>query len=584
MNRPAIASPDRALATDALTKVYRLYHKPVHKFLDVFGLCPPGKYGEHVAVDNVTLSIGRGEKVALIGRNGAGKSTLLKMITGTLRPTSGEISVQGKVSALLQIGTGFHPEFTGRQNVYAGFAHMGLTGARADELFDQVVDFAELEEYIDQPMKTYSTGMAARLMFSAATVLVPDILIVDEVLGVGAAYFSHKSFEHMRQMCSNHDTTLLLVTHDLYSAMNICDRFIWIDRGRIKKDGDAKSTLDMYENSIKEQEEERLRLRNQRALVDSAAGYTGVRLRIGTRNGFALSTPLALAKIALEYSDGTRSELEVAEGADSWNLLPEGNLGPTTQVADRKCRTLASHGSIYHKTEWVVSLPRTEALSRLRRDYAYPGAEGVDLALYTIDDRRLLKRSLEPTDGWREAVWSLTEPGRGDSPEPAESEAQGQYGTGAVRIERVEFQDRAGQEVVQVRHGDPLVIEVELSTTPQLQEREVTFVIAFHKSGVATGAHIHHDRLQLPEDDRVVIRSELNPLLLGGGEWLVSIGFGQPDLYREAFNPYFAVNDRWYHLLTRAHNLQVESTTTIDRYSLFLHPAELQIEARSVGR
>lgn len=604
-----------ALSIRDLHKVYRLYNKPVHKFLDVFGLCPPGSYREHPAVDGISLDINRGEKVALIGRNGAGKSTLLKMITGSLRPTSGSLEVNGRVSALLQIGTGFHPDFTGRQNVFAGFAHMGVTGRQADDLFDRVVDFAELEEYIDQPMKTYSTGMAARLMFSAATVLVPDILIVDEVLGVGDSYFSHKSYEHMRQMCSSNETTLLLVTHDLYSAMNICDRFIWIDRGQVKKDGGPKETLDSYENSIKAQEEARLRARNQQALIDRDASYTGVTLWIGSRNGFALDAPLALQKIALEYPDGSLVEMDVASGQENWSLFPEGNLGPATQVGGRSCRTLAAHGSIFHKAEWSIALPKAEALSAVRVDYLYGGQDRVDFKLHTVDNRRLLKGSFEPSDGWRQERWSIVEQsvdvevsplesvgrpsddrmsestgGGAESVESEgvpvaetaeatslqESESHGQYGTGEVRIEKVDFQDRDGKSVVRISHGQPLTVEVDLSVSPDLSSREVTFVVTFHKSGVSIGAHSHWDRLELAEGSRVRVRAEFDPFLLGGGEWLVSLAFGQPDLYRESFNPYFALNDRWYHLITRGHTLQVESTTSIDKYSLFLHPAKVQ--------
>src|SRR5262249_13844781 len=157
--------------------------------------------------------------------------TLLKIITGVVRASAGDVDVRGQVSNLLQIGSGFHPDFTGRQNVYATLAHQGITGAAAERMFDEILEFAEIGEDLAQPMQTYSTGMCSRLMFSSSVVIKPEILVVDEILGVGDAYYAHKSFERMRQLCQQGDTTLLLVTHDVYSALNLCDRFVWIDRG-----------------------------------------------------------------------------------------------------------------------------------------------------------------------------------------------------------------------------------------------------------------------------------------------------------------------------------------------------------------
>ena len=237
-----------AIRARDLTKVYRLYSKPHYRFLDMFGLLKerPGRFSEHAALAGVSLDIKRGEKVAVIGRNGAGKSTFLKLVTKVIEPTSGEIVVAGKVHALLQIGTGFHPDFSGRQNVYAYLAQLGVTGKEAEQRCAEIIEFAELEEYIDQPVKTYSTGMGVRLMFSTSTAITPDLLVLDEVLGVGDAYFAHKSYERTRELCDSSGTTLLLVTHDIYSAMNICDRVVWIDRGRVLMDDTAPVVIKAY--------------------------------------------------------------------------------------------------------------------------------------------------------------------------------------------------------------------------------------------------------------------------------------------------------------------------------------------------
>src|SRR5262249_9238638 len=175
MNDPVVGAVP-VVRLQSVGKLYRLYRQPMYRLLDLFGLCPagPSYFTEHPALDDVNLDITRGEKVAIIGRNGAGKSTLLKAITGLIRPTVGLVEVNGRISNLLQIGTGFHPDFTGRQNVFASLAHQGIIDRQASDLFDTIVDFAEIEEYIDQPMKTYSTGMCSRLMFSAAVMMTPD--------------------------------------------------------------------------------------------------------------------------------------------------------------------------------------------------------------------------------------------------------------------------------------------------------------------------------------------------------------------------------------------------------------------------
>src|SRR5262249_11692699 len=167
-----------------------------HRLLDMLGMLrAKGAFTEHRALSEINLEIRRGEKIAIIGRNGAGKSTLLKLISNVSEPTSGSLEVNGDARALLQVGSGFHPDFTGRENVYGYLAYLGITGKEADKRFREIVDFSELEQYIEQPLKTYSTGMAVRLMFSTSTAVAPDILVLDEVLSVGDAYFSHKSFE-----------------------------------------------------------------------------------------------------------------------------------------------------------------------------------------------------------------------------------------------------------------------------------------------------------------------------------------------------------------------------------------------------
>jgi lipopolysaccharide transport system ATP-binding protein len=208
---------------------------------------------------DISFQVAPGEAVGLIGINGAGKSTLLKLITGTTQPTTGTVHMQGRVAALLELGMGFHPDFTGRQNVYMAGQLLGMTVPEITALMPQIEDFAGIGEYMDQPVRVYSSGMQMRVAFSVATARRPDILIVDEALSVGDAYFQHKSFDRIRQF-RQEGTTLLLVSHDKQAIQSVCDRAILLDGGRLAKEGRPEEIMDYYNAMIAERENETVRL------------------------------------------------------------------------------------------------------------------------------------------------------------------------------------------------------------------------------------------------------------------------------------------------------------------------------------
>jgi lipopolysaccharide transport system ATP-binding protein len=260
---------DHAIDISGLGKMYKLYRRPVDKVLDALGanrllFWRTNYYQEFWALRDLNLRVARGERLGIIGRNGAGKSTTLKVITGNIAPTEGTVDVNGRVQALLELGTGFHPEFTGRQNIRASLAYQGLSAAGIAEKEDEIIEFAELEEFIDQPVKTYSAGMYARLAFSTATAIEPEVLIIDEVLGAGDAYFAGKCVERMKRLTERFGATVLFVSHDLGSVQQLCERVIWIDRGRVVMDGSPLDVTKAYYASILQQEEVRLRARNAR--------------------------------------------------------------------------------------------------------------------------------------------------------------------------------------------------------------------------------------------------------------------------------------------------------------------------------
>ncbi|MGX9221110.1 ABC transporter ATP-binding protein [Massilia varians] len=208
---------------------------------------------------DINFQVSPGEAVGLIGINGAGKSTLLKLITGTTQPTTGSVWMEGRVAALLELGMGFHPDFTGRQNVYMAGQLLGMTVDEISALMPQIEAFADIGDYMDQPVRVYSSGMQMRVAFSVATARRPDILIVDEALSVGDAYFQHKSFDRIRQF-RKEGTTLLLVSHDKQAIQSVCDRAILLDGGRLAKQGKPEEIMDYYNAMIAERENETVRL------------------------------------------------------------------------------------------------------------------------------------------------------------------------------------------------------------------------------------------------------------------------------------------------------------------------------------
>ena len=239
---------DVVIKFDNVIKMYKLFKNDKRRLLYTF--CKRIKYKEKKAVNNVSFDIKRGETVALFGRNGAGKSTILKMITGVCFPTTGEIMVKGRVSALLELTSGFDPEFTGRENIYLKGQLLGLKDKEIRDLEQEIINFAELEEYIDQPVRTYSSGMKARLGFSINVNIKPEILIVDEALSVGDEEFKRKCVKKVNEIVNKENVTLLFVTHATGVAREFCKRGMVMEKGKVTFDGSIEDAVKVYDNSL----------------------------------------------------------------------------------------------------------------------------------------------------------------------------------------------------------------------------------------------------------------------------------------------------------------------------------------------
>ena len=548
------ATRDVVIHARDLTKVYRLYTSPRHRFLDMFGMLRniAGAYTEHAALGGVSLDIRRGEKVAFIGRNGAGKSTLLKLVTNVIQPTSGNLRVDGKAHALLQIGTGFHPDFTGRENIYAYLAQLGVTGRAADRRCADIVDFAEIEEYIDQPVKTYSSGMSVRLMFAVSTAITPDLLILDEVLGVGDAYFARKSYDRIRELCDRDGTTLLLVSHDIYSASKICGRMIWLDRGRVVADLPSNETLVLYEDAVRTQEEGRLRKKSlaviQRALEDS--GQSGVDV-LTVEVAFAdshPSGPVHISRIAIIESGRILADFSPAsDAADGVTLISEGTAWSTPiEWNGRACRALQHFGSVFGRVAVAFNIA---GLSSVRlRDLQVEIDIGVMTAA-TVDVRVSVNAEESPAQTVRLSEdWQVVRVSAAGAGAPAQTVARSTIGTGAVVLLGARVIDEAGQPSPWLTHGRPATLEFDYEIRDPKLTGPLDVAVSILRGGVETACRFFTRELQFAGDGvrHGTVRMHLPSLILGVGAYSVVVMVARLGYADEEGHVFYSINPGVY--------------------------------------
>jgi lipopolysaccharide transport system ATP-binding protein len=297
----SLTPPEVAISLRNVSKRFRLRRgRQVSTVKDLFVRLFVGGRGHGLfageelwALQDVTLALGRGRMVGIVGSNGSGKSTLLKLLGGILKPTVGELSVRGRVSALIELGAGFHPEFTGRENIYINGVLLGLSRAEIRARFDEIVDFAGLQAFIDSPVKTYSSGMYMRLGFAIAVTVDPDVLLIDEVLAVGDEAFQHRCVGKIQEFKAR-GKTIVLVSHDLGSIERLCDEAVWLEGGRLQAHGETRAVVGHYLDHVAREE--------ARALgVEHAEAESAVRAESAARWG---SREVELTRVHLSDADG----------------------------------------------------------------------------------------------------------------------------------------------------------------------------------------------------------------------------------------------------------------------------------------
>jgi ABC-type polysaccharide/polyol phosphate transport system ATPase subunit len=577
---------DLIISARNLTKTYRLYSKPHHRLLDVMGLLRGGgKYSEHHALYGINLEIQRGEKVALIGRNGAGKSTLLKLITGVTQPSAGELIVRSEASALLQIGTTFHPEFTGRQNVLSYLAHLGIAGSDAEIKLVNIIEFAELEEYIDQPVKTYSTGMSARLMFATSTIMQPELLVIDEILSVGDAYFSQKSFERIKEMCAQLRTTLLLVTHDIYSASTLCERMIWIDRGEIMIDGPSIQVMKAYEDSIRKQEESRLREKKRLSLVKPQQGLDNVYqveiVSVGETpppccigiEALYLVRSESLSKI--EFNLG---ELAFDNGREA-HLVREGSCWGDMYYKDKVTvgRTMKNYGSPFHKVSAVFTgdVPPGSILG-----LKYTADEAVNLGIRCYKNGSLFLSENLPESDKGTVTYEFSMNDCKHAPEKSSIVIQndGVFGSGNLVVKDLYFVDRTDSVTHHLDHGKECRLRIHYSIPDPDFDEQIQIVVAFHTLGGTNICRFFCDGVKIFNNKRHgTIDFYVPTLILSNGKYSVTLLIAKEGYYDRLQTKYFSLNPEVYYCLSKGLEVEVIGGDQISWGTFFVGAAKCHL-------
>lgn len=572
-----------AIKIENLGKMYKLYKRPKDKILDAFNLnlWKKNYYQEFWALRNINLDIKKGERIGIVGRNGAGKSTLLKVITGNVVPTEGQIKVNGKIQALLSLGTGFHPEFTGRENIRASLAYQGLTSKQISDKEREVIDFAELEEFIDQPIKTYSAGMYARLAFSTATVIEPDILIIDEVLGAGDAYFASKCIDKMKRLTHDYGATVLFVSHDMSSVEMLCERAIWIDRGKLIMDGSTAEVSKAYSQMVRERTLQRLNLRNSMISINTANSARKIKesnLQLIIRFVWVDGEPISINTVELYYPDAKPITVKIGEPQDisveydgfvliddnfsQWQEPIVGNNMYSRKII--KSQSISS--AVVFNIDGITDIKNVELkilwqgeVGSKAKIEVYDGTLYQTLGNLEISNNErdkegllqeckvkisdiIIKKFMQENgisilnDNENPEDKSLVENENGlekISPNNVQIQQPELY-TGAIDIKKVSFIDSLGRNTSIFKSFESMTVKIDYVVNDKPIEAE--FVVCIHRMGIialqAISGIQNNSPYKLCKNERGSVYLEIPNLNLGKGEYLVSIGVFPPLNYK----------------------------------------------------
>lgn len=561
-----------AIEVRNVSKMFKKYKNNASKILDLFGLNFSKNYEEFWPLKNINLIIKKGEKVGVIGRNGAGKTTLLSMVSDNLKPTEGSIKVNGKVNALFVLGTGFHPEFTGRQNIRSSLAFQGITGGKAKELEKEIIEFTELEDFIDQPLKTYSAGMYTRLAFTVATAIEPEVLIIDEILGAGDAYFNSKALARMNSL-TNSGATVIFVSHDLSAVQKICDRCIWIDKGKIREDGNTLDVIKSYSLDVRRREELRLQSQNSGVKIENEENSQQILFRFITSNGTAPKTQgFRIAKINLYFKGKLYHEILVGDSMDN-SPEQDGYL-----ITDKKInwsgsknsdgiwfREFKDQGGEYVHAVGIFKIPLSAKLRDFSFSIEYFDKFEDDISFDVFDSGKNSFRTLatfksHDSESWicSESIFLIDPLLIEASPEiktheeesdVVEDEAPNDvYGTGELIITDFQTIDAEEKQKYVFTMEETMSFRISFNCFESISNP--VFVIAIYKPDGEIVTQLidkfrGYTKGQMPKNGFVDFK--LDKIRIGRGEYLISVGvFHDVDLSNPVEQKTYCLHDRKY--------------------------------------
>jgi lipopolysaccharide transport system ATP-binding protein len=584
-------------------KMYKLYKDRKESLIDLTGISKilpfkRPKINEFWALRDINFQLETGARLGIVGRNGAGKTTLLKLLTGNVAPTEGQVTVNGEVQALLEAGAGFHPEFTGYENVEAALTQAGLTRHEIKQAVEEITEFTELGDFMNQPFKAYSAGMQARLVFTTATTVKPNILIVDEILGAGDAYFAAKSRQRMQNLVDS-GASILLVSHALDQVLRFCDQAIWLERGRIVLRGSSLEVVKAYQEFVHELQDKQLKAANQQRRY-------GFRDAVEVEH-FAETLVLDLAATGSpsSSSDVARAELladnvpvdtvRIGEPQDSdpshfaYVALNSGNWQSPKDDGDTSFRSLqsGSSGNLIFRT--LPLDPGSKYSFRLH--YRCVGDAELRLGFFRNGEAQLSNVSLPTTNGnWHSERIELnltfpeagltigteqprreSQTGSGDETAPASpgtsdcarDEARSERpkqelalrrwaGEGSILVESLSFQNEQQQQKAIFRVGDTLTAALDLRITRDGKFPLIVGIVVYTLDGIIVSQNISPSYdLDVRDQDIVRIMMDYPSVNLANGRYVVSVSLHK--------------------------DLDPQNPTASERYDLIAHSYEFEI-------